>query len=89
MLLVAMGIWMQRQHGSDSFTLVTGDDRVRSVVERAKSLSLSRPMRDHLTEVAKGLSLDYGPDLYPTVLNLTNCSIAELELRFPDWGPAW
>lgn len=89
MLVVAMGIWMQRQMGADSFTVITGDDRIRQVVERAKSLKLGQPMKAHLSAVAENLGLAHGPDLYPHVLNLTNCSAVALRERLPGWHPDW
>lgn len=89
MLLVAMAIWLQHQLGAEAFTVVTGDDRIRQVVSRAKSVNLGVAMRDHLEEVASLLGLTYSPDLYPTVPNFTNARRDELEARLPDWYPAW
>lgn len=89
MLIVAMSIWLQHQLGPDAFTLVTGDDRIRQVVSRAKSASLSRAIREHLEEVASLLGLEHGPNLYPTVLNFTNAKRTDIEARLPDWFPAW
>jgi hypothetical protein len=86
MLIVAMGIWLQRQLGEESLTLITGD-RIRQVVDRAKSVKLSRYVREHLGSVADGLGLECGPHLYPTVINLTNCSPQELRRRFSRLEP--
>lgn len=89
MLLVAMGIWLQHQYGADSFTILTGDERLAAVVERAKSAKLGRPIRQHLSDAATGLGLAYGSSLYPTVINLTRAGKAELTSRFPGWAPSW
>jgi hypothetical protein len=89
MLLVAMGIWLQHQYGSESFTVVTGDERLASVVERAKSAKLGRPMREHLSEAATSLGLAYSSALYPTVINLIHASKNELATRFPGLTPSW
>jgi hypothetical protein len=89
MLIVAMGIWLKHQFGDGEFTIVTGDDRLAAVVERAKSAKLGVPIRKHLSDVAKTLGLSYSPDLYPKVLNLTHVPKSELASRFTNWNPAW
>ena len=89
MLIGAMGIMLQKQMGPEGLTIVTGDRRLSDVLERAKSVALSQPMKDHLTEIADSLGLTYGPDLYPAVINLLDNSKVELRKRFPSWTPAW
>ncbi len=89
MLLVAMGIWLQHQYGADSLTVVTGDERLAAVVERAKSAKLGQPIRQHLNTAASSLGLTYSSSLYPTVINLTQAKKTELTSRFPGWAPAW
>jgi hypothetical protein len=89
MLIVAMGIWLQQQYGQDRLTVVTGDSRLRDVVERAKSVKLSNAMRAHLQETATALGLTYCPELYPTVINLTGATKSALRDRFPAWTPGW
>lgn len=89
MLLVAMGIWLQHQYGPDSFTIVTGDERLAAVVERARSAKLGRPIKQHLGSAATSLGLIYSPSLYPTVINLTQARKSELTSRFPSWTPSW
>lgn len=88
-LIVAMSVWLKNQYGEGSFTLVTGDERMQLVVERAKSARISRPMKMHLTEMAQRVGLQYGRDLYPTVINLTSGGKSVLRERFADWAPAW
>lgn len=89
MLLVAMGIWLQHQYGPESFTVVTGDERLASVVKRAKSVSLGRPIKKHLRDAASSLGLTYSSSLYPQVINLTQATKGELISRFPAWSPSW
>ena len=89
MLIVAMGIWLKHQFGDGDFTVVTGDERLAAVVERAKSIKLGAGIKKHLTEVAKNLGLTYTPDLYPKVINLTQASKADLAARFASWTPGW
>lgn len=89
MLFVAMGIWLKHQYGDDALTIVTGDERLSDVVDRAKSAKLGNPIKQHLTEVATNLGLAYGPDLYPSVINLTQAPKSELVTRFPGWAPSW
>lgn len=67
MLVAAMGIWLAQQHGIANLTVVTGDERLTNVVDRAKSVALAAPIRAHLTETANRLGLTYGPALYPGV----------------------
>ena len=88
MLVLAMGIWLQHQVGSDNLTIVTGDERIRQVVSRAKSVSLSAPMKSHLQDIAANLGLTYGPALYPEVLSFTRDGSSVLNERLP-WSPAW
>ena len=88
-LVGAMGIWLQHQFGRDHFTVVTGDDRIRQVLVRAKSVSLGKPMKRHLKAIAEGFGFVYGPSLYPEVLNLVNATPRDLSARFPDWQPFW
>lgn len=89
MLIAAMGIWLKHEHGPEYFTVVTGDERLSLVVERAKSIKLSRPMKTHLNDVASDLGLKYGPDLYPEVINLTRANPSDIRARFPNWTPGW
>jgi len=89
MLLVAMGIWLQHQYGPDSFTIVTGDERLAAVVARAKSAKLGHTIKRHLVEAATTIGLVYSSSLYPTVINLTQASKMELASRFPGWIPSW
>lgn len=89
MLFVAMGIWLKYQYGDDALTIVTGDERLSAVVDRAKSAKLGNPIKQHLTDVSTNLGLSYSPDLYPTVINLTQATKSELVTRFPGWSPSW
>lgn len=89
MLVAAMGIWLSQQHGPANLTVVTGDERLSNVVDRAKSFKLAAPIRKHLTEIASRLGLKYGPDLYPKVIDLNHATKAELRNRFRSWDPAW
>ena len=77
------------QFGDADFTVVTGDERLAAVVERAKSVKLGSSIKKHLADVAKILGLAYSPNLYPTVLNLTQASKADLAARFTNWTPTW
>jgi len=89
LLIVAMGIWLQRQYGTEDFLIATGDERVALMVKRAKSVSLSRPMRNHLAAVADQIGLTYGPGIYPRVVDLVHAREADLEAALPGWDQAW
>ena len=89
MLIAAMGIWLNHMYGRDNFTIITGDERLCGVIERAKSVSIGQPLRKHLNEVSKNLGLSYSKDLYPEVINLTKSGKKVLQNRFPDWNPEW
>jgi len=89
MLIVAMGVWLKHQFGGDDLTVVTGDQRLAAVVERAKSAKLGVAIKRHLTSVANDMGLIYSPELYPKVVDLTHASKAELNQRFPNWTPSW
>jgi len=89
MLIAAMGIWLVKLHGRDNVTIVTGDRRLSDVTYRAQSPKRSKPMKDHLSQVAQRLGLAYGPDLYPEAIDLAHATKAELRGRFPRWQPEW
>lgn len=87
--LLAMGIWLQKQFGEATFMIVTGDERLALVSKRAKSVALSQAMKAHLSHVASTMSMAYGPDIYPQVLDIARCSRADLHAALPDSTPAW
>jgi len=89
MLIAAMGIWLASLHGRDNFTIVTGDRRLADVLARARSVSLSTAMKNHLKETAAYLGLSYSSDLYPEVVDLAHSSKADLRGRFSQWLPDW
>ena len=89
MLIVAMGIWLQKQLGKPNFTIVTGDDRIAAVVKRARSVTLNKTLRAHLESIASRLGLRYGADLYPEVISFAKATQGQLRERFPNWTPAW
>ena len=89
MLVAAMSVWLAQQHGADNFTLVTGDRRLASVINRAKSISLNRSIKAHLTERATSLGLTYSPAIYPEVIDLGRASLTQLRARFPNWSESW
>jgi len=88
-LILAMSIWLQEQHGKDSFVVATGDSRLADVAARAKSESLAGVLRGHLKGIAESLGFEYEPGLYPEVVNLVHCKKGELDNHFPDWQPRW
>ena len=85
LLVVAMGIWLQRQLGPENFVIATGDERLASVVKRAKSVKLRRPIRHHLRDVADRLGLTYGPEMYPEVVDLVHARVNPLKNALPGW----
>jgi hypothetical protein len=89
MLVAAMSIWLAHQHGTDNFTLVTGDERLFNVLNRARSVALSGPMRAHLAANATRVGLNYSPNLYPRVIDLAHAAKSELQSRFPNWSAPW
>lgn len=89
MLVAAMGIWLSHQYGNENFTVATGDQRLSDVVYRAKSVSRSQEIREHLQHMAGRLGLTYSSDLYPAVIDLAHASKKELREQFPSWLPSW
>ena len=89
MLIVAMGVWLKHQFAGDHFTIVTGDERLALVADRGKSAKLGKPMKDHLTAVARDIGLAYEPNLYPEVIDLTHAKNEVLQRRFPNWNVPW
>lgn len=89
LMLIAMGIWLQKQFGRDQFIIVTGDERLSLVAKRAKSVKLGLAMKAHLTSVASNVGLAYGPDVYPEVIDLNHAGRTELDAALPGWSPRW
>lgn len=89
LLLIAMSIWLQKHLGPEAFVLATADERVALIAKRAKSGKLGSPMKAHLTDVAQGLGLTYGPAIYPTVVDLIHHNKGQLSAALPGWQPAW
>jgi len=85
-LLLSMGIWLQKQVGSESFAIVTCDTRMSQVAKRAKSVKLSVGMRGHLRGIASDLGLQYGPDVYPAVIDIGVKKKRDLKKLLPEWG---
>lgn len=89
LMLIAMGIWLQKQFGAANFAIATGDERLALVSRRARSVALSQPMKSHLSDVARSVGLVYGASVYPEVVDLLHCSKTQLQAAFPDWSPSW
>jgi hypothetical protein len=89
LLFVAMGMWLQKQLGSENFVMATGDQRISLIVKRARSVSLRRSMRRHLMQVSKRIGLSYGSDVYPNVIDLVRARKGELRQWFQEWTPVW
>jgi len=89
LLLVAMGIWLQRQLGARNLIIATGDERVALAVRRARSTKLARPMRLHVGSVAARIGVPYSADLYPPVIDLVHAKASDIEIALPDWSPTW
>jgi hypothetical protein len=89
LMLIAMGIWLQKQVGAAEFVIATGDERAALIAKRARSVRLGKPMRSHLASVAAEIGIDYGPTVYPTVVDLVHCDKAQLASAFPNWQPQW
>ena len=89
LLFVAMGVWLQRQHGAENVVLVTGDQRIAAITRRAKSPKLAKPIKRHLRSVARSLGMKYSPAIYPTVVDIAHPPKKELEAALPDWSEPW
>jgi hypothetical protein len=89
MLFISMGIWLQKQLGREHFVMATGDERIEQIVRRARSEKLSKPMKDYLKSKAKLLSMNYNPDIYPTVIDLIHATKPQLRIAFPNWDVDW
>ena len=87
-LFVAMGIWLQKLMGQENFVMVTGDERIALITKRAQAPGLSAQMKEHLTQTAKQVGLQYSSAIYPEVVDLVHSTNAELKNIFPDWNPA-
>jgi hypothetical protein len=89
LMLLAMGIWLQKQYGQADFVIATGDERIALVARRAKSVKLAQPIKAHLASVAQSVGLSYGPDVYPDVVDLARADRVQLAEAFPGWSPPW
>lgn len=86
-LFIAIGIELVKTRGWDNVLLVTADRRLGHILTRASKLTRTKAARLGLLKTASDLGLEFGPRLYPRVLNLATCTERELCESFAQWPP--
>lgn len=84
-LIAGMTIHLINRLGKDSVMLVTADQRLADVLNRARKISESSAQRLGLVDVATQTGLQWNTDLYPSCINLSKASEAELREAFGGW----
>ncbi len=84
-LIAGLTVHLVSQLGLKSVLLVTADQRLADVINRAKRLNPSTAERLGLMDVAKQVGLDWSPKLYPHCVNLNKATDAELQTVFGGW----
>ncbi|NQT81560.1 hypothetical protein HQ563_00935 [bacterium] len=84
-LIIAMGICLSRIHGRRNLAVVTADDRLAVILERARRMKRNTAERLGIPQAAERLALDYSADLYPRVVNLAKCTNGDLSRVFRLW----
>lgn len=83
--IIGMGIQLSKIHGRDNFAIVTADNRLADILTKATSVNRNTAKRIGLIETANELDLDYGPNIYPDVINLAKITKGELAAFFQAW----
>jgi hypothetical protein len=85
-LIVGMGIVLVRIAGRDNVLLLTSDQRMCAVIDKARDKVSSPVARElGLPERAKALGYKWTVDLFPRVLNLKTATKVELVSAFGQW----
>lgn len=84
-LIAATAILLAHRLGKDSVALVTTDQRLTSVMARARCLSEEEVRRLALDKVADQLSFTWSSDLYPRCVDLSRADPPELRDAFLGW----
>ena len=84
-LIIAMGIEMVKLHGRDSVLLVTADRRLGHILKRAASIKPKSAAKCGLLKVARDIGLEWGPEIYPEVINLATARDTALAECFGKW----
>ena len=83
--IIGMGINLSKIHGRDNFAILTADHRLSDILIRATSVKRNTAEKLGLLETAKKLGLNYGKNIYPSVINLAKTTKNELKDFFGVW----
>jgi hypothetical protein len=83
--IIGMGIQLSKTFGKEAFAILTADHRLADILTRASSVNRNTAQKLGLIQTAEELGLDYGPSLYPHVMNLVKARKRELSDFFGVW----
>jgi len=84
-LFIAMGIELAKTRGRENVLLVTADRRLGDILDRAKQIKRRSAAKLGLVRIALDLGMEYGPSIYPQVVNLATATNKELKDAFGTW----
>lgn len=83
--IIGMGVQLSKIHGRNNFAIVTADNRLADILTKATSVNRNTAKRIGLVETASELGLNYGPNIYPRVINLAKITKGDLATYFQAW----
>lgn len=86
-LVIGMAIQLARVHGWTNFAVITADQRLANIVQRAATVRKTQAKELGVIDAADRLGIEFDPKLYPRVVHLGTASKAELADFFGEWPP--
>ena len=84
-LIVGLTVHLVSRLGAKSVLLVTADQRLADVTNRAKSIKPQTASKLGLIDAAQQVGLEWSTQLYPTCVNLAKATDSELQKLFGGW----
>jgi len=84
-LIIAMGIELVKSRGWENVLLVTADHRLAHITGKATRVKRASAATLGLIRIASDLGLEYGPRIYPRVLNIATAGRARLQECLGEW----
>jgi hypothetical protein len=91
-LIIGIGIELVRLHGQENVLLLTDDDRIYQMLQRASTIPKKTARKLGLYEAASLIGKQFARSLYPKALHLRKASqreyVAALGFTEAEWNPA-
>lgn len=83
--IIGMGIYLNKIHGHNSFSILTADNRLADILSKASHVRLSTAIKLGIVKTAEDLGIKYSSYIYPRVLNLAKTSKSDMRDFFDVW----